>query len=573
MSQDVLEVFKAIVVDENKKTSTPDMSLVDYGIVLDFTPTASQKRMLRAHYQKLNMRTLFSVEEREQSSPSELICKTALHYIEVYGLGMPGTFDLEFDGGTVVGITYIKGVTKAELSDMVTNLLYANAPVKDSEQIKRIIDTYGVDYDVNQIANNELKVALFDINNDTFNNGDDAVRYMCYLATGSAMLIKSKQVETAISDCTKINEKFLRNHAAVLAQVFNRHKRLIMAAKRYSTRSEINRISRWSKTRHVPVRESIAKSYVSKALSGQISSDVLNTISIRDKFKFLNLLAYKRQGNDTDAFVIRNGKIHVEPGRKVWTTRQIRTVETDVLLSLEKDLAHLKGNSILLDARVHYGLPISRKQVVGQLPFGTRVVGLDKGEVSSGIYWENEWGATDLDLSTITTSGQRTGWNTMNAFDNNNSVTFSGDITNAYDGAMEFMTSKSSSYGLFVNIFSGSVGCKTEVVVGTKAKSSWIEDIVIREKTTLDSRGSLVGFVKNRDFIVFQGRMSNNRVSSDKEASVVARATADFWTVNQLFDELGIDYDVEPTKDKEYTNELTYKGFAFDKLEELLLAD
>lgn len=571
VSHNILKLFKAMIINEQDKSSALNTSLIEYGVVLDFTPTLDQTRLIKAYYQKLKIRTLFSVEERENSDPFTLFVKQVLHYFEVYGLGSPGLFNIEFDGGTKVGMTYIKGVTKSELSEMVRNLIYSNAPVKDSEQIKRIIMDNNIDYCINSISNNELRVSLFDLTKDTFNNGDDAVRYMCYLATNSTLLIKSKQVEKAIKSCNMISNEFLERHSNVLSQVFNRHKRLIMSAKNDRTKSSINKISRWSKTRHIPVHESISKTYISKALSGQINSTVLEKISIRDKFKFLNLLDYKRKRNDTDAFIIRNGKIHIENGRKIWTDKEINDVETEVLTSLKKDLAHLKNKAILLDARVHYGLPVSRKQTVGHLPFGTRVVFQGDGKISSGIYWENDWGANDLDLSTIDFNGNRTGWGRYSGYSSNNSIVFSGDITNAPHGAMEFMTSEGVNYGLFVNIFNGKIGCQTEIVVGTKEDDNWISDLVIREKTELNSKGSVIGFVKDKDFIVFQGRMSNNYISGPRESCVVSRGSAEFWTVNRLFDALDIPYDVERVENRKYTNVMTYDGFTFEKIEELLL--
>jgi hypothetical protein len=550
MSRDVLDLFKAVVIDNGAKTATPNTMFANLGLILDFTPTAEQTRLLREHYKPLEMRTLFSVEERENASLEHLLTKQVLHYIEVYGLGMPGLFDLEFEGGTTVGMNYVKGIDVQELGMMVRDLLATNAPIKDTELVKRIINEYNISYNIADIANNEARISLFDVTKDRFRDGDDAVRWMCYAATQSALLIKSPEVIEAVSNQT-YSVAFLERHVLPLARVFNRHKKLIMAAKNFKTRTVINKISRWSKQSHVPLHGAVSKRYVGEALAGRIDASVLGQISVRDKFKFLNLLDYKRQGYTKDA------------------EKEISAVETDVLASLEKDLAHLKDKRILLDSRVHYGLPVSRKQTVGHLPFGTRVVSGGDGEVSAGIYWENAWGARDLDLSAINLNGARTGWGQASGY-NNKEIVYSGDVTNAMKGAMEFLTSKDSEHGLFVNIYTGDDEVETEVVVGKKTHSRWIDEPIIREKTKLTSKGSLLGFVKGTDFIVFQGRMSNSQISGDREAGVVARGTADFWTVNRLFDAIGINYEVDKTEEVLYTNDITYKQFTYDKLEELL---
>tara|TARA_R110000851_G_scaffold116715_2_gene243091 strand:- start:380 stop:2086 length:1707 start_codon:yes stop_codon:yes gene_type:complete len=567
MSQDVLDLFKAVVVDNTHKTATPNTMFANLGLILDFTPTAEQTRMLRAYYKPLEIRTLFSVEERENASMDQLLNKQILHYVEVYGLGMPGLFDLEFDGGTTVGMNYVKGIDVQELGMMVRDLLAQNAPVKDAELVKRIINEYNISYNIADIANNEVRISLFDVTKDRFRDGDDTVRWMCYAATQSALLIKSPEVIAAVKE-HNYSVAFLERHVLPLARVFNRHKKLIMAAKNINTRTAINKISRWSKQSHVPLHGAVSKRYVGEALAGRIDASVLGQISVRDKFKFLNLLDYKRQGYTKDAFVIRNGKIHIHEGRHVWTEKEIATVETDVLASLAEELAHLKDKSILLDSRVHYGLPVSRKQTVGNLPFGTRVVGEEEA-VSAGIYWENKWGANDLDLSAINLNGDRTGWGQASGYDSND-IVYSGDVTDARNGAMEFLTSNDSEHGLFVNIYSGDDEVETEVVVGKKTSTRWIDEPIIREKTKLTSKGSLLGFVKGTDFIVFQGRMSNSQISGDREAGVVARGTADFWTVNRLFDAIGINYEVDKNEEVLYTNDITYKQFTYNKLEELL---
>jgi len=346
-----------------------------------------------------------------------------------------------------------------------------------------------------------------------------------------------------------------------------------MALKYNRTRTAINQISRLSKKLHEPVFEPVSKRFVAMALNDKIDQNVLDGISVRDKFKYLNLLAYKSMHSDMDAFIIRNGKIHIEKGRKVYTAEDIARVYQSVLTSLGKDFEYLKDKKILLDKDIKYGLPVSRKQTVGNLPFGS-TVDIGEDEISAGIYWEDEWGARDLDLSTIDPDGNRTGWGAYSGYSRENPITFSGDITSAPYGAMEFMVSKGQTYGLFVNIYSGNAGCGMEVVVGTNgnAREHWIENVKVREKTVLPSRSNIVGFVKGDKFVFWQGRWGGSSVSrGGKQNPVVARGMADFWTVTDLLNHLKIDYDVDRDEDTVYDYDLTYGGFSYDKLENLLL--
>jgi hypothetical protein len=246
-----------------------------------------------------------------------------------------------------------------------------------------------------------------------------------------------------------------------------------------------------------------------------------------------------------------------------------------VIDSLRDDLARLRDTTILLDPNVDYGLLVSRKQALGQLPFGTTVTP-NGSTISSGIYWENAWGATDLDLSAVEVSGRRVGWGQYSGYTRSD-VVFSGDVTHASSGAMEFMTSKVSYepvYALFVNIFAGNKdSSKFALVVGSKSKDKWIESPVIRETAELNSRGNVIGFVKRGKFVVYSCRLNNSAWSvGSKEAAIVAKGLADFWTVKGLFDTLDIPYSVTREAGRNYDYDLTYQGFSLDKLESVFSA-
>ena len=245
-------------------------------------------------------------------------------------------------------------------------------------------------------------------------------------------------------------------------------------------------------------------------------------------------------------------------------------MEAAVLNSLSEELNFLKGQTILLDADVDYGLPISRKQTVGNLPFGTRVTSRSN-EISSGMYWENAWGATDLDLSTIDLKGNRIGWGQYNFFDDRN-ISFSGDLTDARSGAMEFMTSRSKDYSLFVNIYSGKTGAEMELVVGANqtrvTTKKWIDEVLIRERITLNSRQTIIGFVKGMTFVAYMGRLNEKRVSVG-ENPIVNEMRVDHWTLQRLFSAIGVAFDVDRRDEIEYNHDLSYGSFSFDKLESL----
>lgn len=576
--KEILDLFKVVVVGDSvhgSRGTDYNYEHIAHGFVTDFDPTVAELQLLKATFAPLNIKTLFSVSERENSNIVDLLGKQFLHYLEVYGLDRPGLFNLEVDGGKCASVTFVRAVTLDEFGKMVQTILYRNAPVKDAPTFQKIVDHYQIEFDINKVENNELRVMLFDIKKHTYLNGDDAMRYLVYKATGNSMLIKSKKVIESLigypKDIMLVN--FLEKHSAVLPQVFNRHKDLFLSLKGQATRSVINRIARKSKTMHVPIIEGINKRFVRGALGQRISNyRVLDKISIRDKFKYLNLLEYKKEQCSLDAFVIRNGKVHLEPNRPIWDLSVIDGVIKEVLKSLEKDLISLRDKKILLDGSVHYGLPISRKQTLGQLPFGTKII--PKGmDISSGIYWENAGGARDLDLSAVDPSGNRTGWGMYSGYDKRNPINFSGDVTSAPNGAMEFMTSKvhkTEPYGLFVNIYAGEVGAKMQIVIGEKTSDKWIGNAIIREDHILNSKGNIIGFVKDGKFVVYTCRLNNSMISGgSKTNAILQRGLADFWTINRLLVELGIDFDVAKDHGKVYDHDLTYGVYTLDRLENM----
>jgi hypothetical protein len=566
LAADTIKLFKVVVAD---KTSVV-LDNARNGFITDFVPTRDQLKALQDTFKDLPIVSLFSVRERENAPMSALITKQLLHYIEVYGLGMPGLFDLEVSDGKITTLAIVRAVTAGELTALVHGLIYSNKPVADSAPIVEVIRGYNIPYDINKVQNNEVRVALFDVKRDVFTSGDDAVRYICFVATGKTMLIKSKSIIKAVTE-KPVAAAFLQAHTVPLAKVFNRHKRIIMACKA-SDKSAVNKISKLSKTLHVPIIESRAKHLVSDAVkTGSIDIDVLRAVPLRAKFNYLNLIEWKLQGQSYDVFLIRNGKVWFEDERAVLNPTALRNLRDVVLGSIGDDLQALKNKAILLDANVDYGLPISRKQTFGNLPFGTRVTSADKTRFCAGVYWHNNFGdgsSIDLDLSAIDENGSRTGWGQTSGYARS-AIVFSGDMTDARNGATEFMTVHPASpnrYGLMVNVFRGPDPCDCEIVVGNGTEKTWLDNTLIRERVTLKSKMSVIGFLKDDKFVVYAGRLSNSRVSGGKHP-IIDKGLGALWTVSDVLDGIGVSYDVTPKPGVTYDHDLRYTSFSLDKLE------
>lgn len=576
----IFDLFGGMVLQPGVfESNTPNITLnraayAAQGFVPLFDPTPAQAALLRSMFKALPVNTLFTKEQTQTQSVSQLLCDQLAHYVDVYT--GTNTIELKSRDGTINVVRVVRPLSIEMLEESVDTLLRANAPIKNIDVLVKIIKHYQIDYDYRAIRNNEARIALFDVNRDRFTNGDDAVRYICYAATGTPVLIKSdKVVESVRMSSNKISNSFLQNHLVELSQVFNRHKRLILALKCPANAQLINQITRLSKKNHKPVGQSYGSTFVSYALSlADYGARVraASRLTLRDAFKCLQYVQYKKNGLDTDVFMIRNGRMHVEEGRPTLDRSKLIEVEKAILSEIVNLCSHLKGRTVRIDPHVTLGLPVSRKQTVGNLPFGTTVQTLES-KISAGVFWRNEWGAYDIDLSAIKDNGLRVGWG-YNGGQGDTELQFSGDVVGAPEGAFEFFTQRTDSktpltYGLVANIYSGDDNSKCEVVVGTTDQSRWIDRAIIREKVTLTARSCVVGLVDNGVYVVGFGAASNDRVSSSAQKSLFTRLASvrNMINVPALLTIVGAKVTTDTNVDVDY--DLTYGHFTYETLERM----
>lgn len=568
----VFDYFRVILIADDQAADVLDTRYLDRGIILNFAPNRLQQTLIESFIADSKIRTLFSAEEAAEGSLYDKITKQLHHYVATYWFDSPEAV-MNIEGrAEPLSLMTIRGVTRAGLQALVDNILYVNRPAKDTQDLVKVMAECGLSYRLNEVKNNELRIQLFDDASDAFDSGDDAVRYIVLKCTKQPLLIKSTEVVSKVQEeSNAISAAFLNRHLVPLSHCFNRHKRIIVALKVGSAsaavHAAVNHVTRLSKKLHQPIGMPKNKTFINDALRGFGLYDQreLDQFQLRDLFRYLNLLSFKKLGLGDDVFIIRNGKTWAEADRPTHNVALLDEIENLVLSTIRARVAHaLEGKTIALPRNIDYGLPTTRKQTVGQLPFGTKIT--VEGAISSGIYWKNEWGASDLDLSAVDGNGSRVGWGQLSGYDAHNSIAFSGDIVGAPNGAMEFLTSSDPSYGLFVNIYSGNVGCEGELLVGLRSSEKWIEKAEVREKFKLGSRSNLIGFVDGRTFTVFLGRLGQRRASFDVNTLVIKKGKSYAWTVKKLMGYCGLPWR-EAAIDADH--DLSYSGFTFDKLEAL----
>ena len=201
-----------------------------------------------------------------------------------------------------------------------------------------------------------------------------------------------------------------------------------------------------------------------------------------------------------------------------------------------------KACPVKFPEKVILACPSSEKNFIGNYPFGSWYP-LSENNFF-GIYWKNEWGTHDFDISFVDLGGQKVGWNS--AYNTGHAV-YSGDMTNADPEASEILYCKGTCDDgiIFCNRYNGEQGSRFRFFFGqeviTDLKRNYMVDpnsIVVNEDLTSDLRQSMIAAVSGGKIFMMSLGVGNSRVSagmdaSDK-ASIIARKAACFVDLKSL---------------------------------------
>ena len=585
--QYTIKAYK-VVVDDNCVDDKIDIIGLESGFVCDkFVSREVLIELLKLYREeKIDAsaidKVLITPQEYIGDDMVSLLVKQILHYMSC---GTYGVQTVELENKTLT-FDMLHVVSRDELVKLIKNDIYSNKPLA-KEKLKSIIELiiyYDINVDNDKVQNNEIKMHLYNEGLYELTNGDDVVRFLIFATTGNTMLIKSEQVINEImigvdSLDTKAVDYLFYKYQRELAQVFNRHKKIILLFKNKDTTTQINKISKLSKKLHKPIIPAINKTFIAKALKGDIDNvdGVLSSIEVVDKLKFLYALDVKKAELDNSFYMIRNGKCYYKPNLKDDENKlRVNGLYSMVLASLLKDLSYLKGKTVNYPSNVDYGLPISEKQAVGHIPYGTRVK--PNYMLSIGVYWENKGGARDIDLSMVDTKGNRVGWGSFSSYSANRPFRFSGDITNAPNGAMEFFTQQhevDDEYLYISNLYSGAYNSngkssKYKIVIGENndIDKTYISNVYLEVDTEFSKRGELIGAFKNGEFILWKAGMSTDRISSDKNKAFIPYVLAPRTTLSDLLLMVGAKF--TKGEEQEWDYDLSLENVTFNKLQDIL---
>lgn len=435
----------------------------------------------------------------ENKSRVELLIDQLIHYMSTYGTCFTGNaYVPNVYEGEPEWTTYkvISPITFTDLFDKCYDMLCSGIALK-SETVKNLTE-YIIEWceftgepshypNLDNIKNREAMVILSDRLGILPCDGQKLFAFLVYKATGETMIIKNRAMRNLIKcNLSKIDELFLtmtNNQLIALAGVYNRYKELFLAMKNQFTRTTINKIARLSKKHHKPMVRGYWENILNMS-PDQIMKTIHLHINDVSNFKLIQLMQAVQERllvaneNGQNMYLVRNGKIYVKDAaitnntngaaRKYIEWHQVYLMcHTQLIENLSK-----KKCAVKFPEYYEMTCPTSEKNFIGNFPMGTSCK-LGKESVI-GIYWRNDWGTRDFDLSYEGIDGTRIGWNHDFKTDNGD-VIFSGDMTDAPNGANEVIkfTGDNIVNGIVnVNRYSGQPGSKYRLFFGIDTRKN-----------------------------------------------------------------------------------------------------
>lgn len=419
----------------------------------------------------------------------ELLVDQIMHYMSTYGTDFTAeAYVPNLNPEEPAWNTYklITSCTWEELYDKCMHMLVSGAALKSSTV--KVLTDYIVEYAkhtgfevvVDEIKNREALVILCDRLGILPTDGQKLFAHIMYKATGQTMIVKNRATRNVIEyNIPKVEKLFItlnQKQLIALAGVFNRYKELFLAFKNPLTKNVINKIGRLSKKYHTPMARTFWQDVFNMSIE-DFNEGAEYWLPKATNFKLVQIMQAVRErlmvaaGEGSNLYIIRNGKIFAKN-----TTDSVDTLgaankyitwQNVYLKCREQLIENLKTKACAVKFPEHYTLmcPTSEKNFVGDFPMGTSCKLGPESVI--GIYWRNEWGTRDFDLSYQDLDGTSISWCTD--YNKDNKIIYSGDLTDATNGANEVIkfTDDAVTGVVYVNQYWGEQNSKFRLFFGT----------------------------------------------------------------------------------------------------------
>ncbi len=551
-----LKLFNAVLAKE----SDAKAFISEDGFVIEPDAIWAKKEII-SYYAKeklngndLNKTFHKSWKKIKDSTRFQLLAEQISHYVSTYGSNFQNDIYIPDEILNVpdLKLTFkvIKAYTKEEMQEKCLSLLKSGIALKEEtvDDLLHILHNE-LEYDFTgkeNIRNKEAVIKIADRYKMYPENPVEFFRYVIYKTTGTTLLIKNDELINLIK-VSKFNPAYLFESFELekLAQIFNRFKPLFLAYKSKVPKT-INRISKLSKVHHQPL-VSNPLNHATNILLEKIDLHWLENATPFALFRALSACYSRMYGQDTFVYRIRNGKSWT--GKS--TAASVNEANYGFILDYLKSKYNLSGKKMYFPEDIEFGLPASEKMFVGNIPTGTRFYG---ERLAVGIYWEDAWGAHDLDLSGLNIAG-KIGWNA--AYNQQEGqLMYSGDITSAPKGAVEYLYANSGLAAptlVMNNVFSGSSDCGYKIIIGKGDAVSYDymmnpNNLFAEARCNSVQKQTVLGMVLPKDgkqcFVLLNFGAGHSHVSGNSEVSVMAtNALYQQWyepmSFNHLVEELG----------------------------------
>jgi hypothetical protein len=589
-----LKLFNAVLA----KNSTANPYLSQDGYVIEPNALWAKDRIIKFYRDEklsgndLNKTFHKSWAKIKNSSRFELYLHQIMHYMSTYGSRFQDEMYIPNEVLEVPDVKLkfkvIRALTVEEMTEKALGLLRSGIALTE-ETIDDVISILVEDCDYTftgkeGIRNKEAIVKIAESYGVYPDNPTEMFRYLVYRATNQTLLIKNRALIEMIKASTFNPTLAMKKYGLErLAEIFNRFKPLFLAFKNKSPKT-INRISKLSKKYHKPLVSNPLNTVTSQLLTKR-ELHWLDNATPYALFKAISAChtrinaytmgeqAYANAKAEASAYSskveavkypfmykVRNGKSYVKTQDKL--NVEVCSKNIEFILEYMRGRFDFDGLKVYIPQDVEYALPTSEKMYVGNIPMGSKFYG---DSLACGIYWENAWGARDLDLSGVNIEG-KIGWN-ASYNQGNGSAMYSGDITNAPNGAVEYLRATNDLRVptlVYNNVFSGSETCGYKIIVGrgSNIDNNFMmnpNNLFMEAKCNSVQRGMYLGMImpavyagKGKDkqliqkasFVLMNMGASNLRVSGRSNMQMLAlNAVVQEWanpfTLNQMLVWLG----------------------------------
>ncbi len=480
------------------------------------------------------------------------------HYASTYGTGFTGMPYIPaggVEGPDFESYTFIDVISEQELFKRCLGMLCSGIALK-GDTVKLLCEAVldgaakGIgSVDIDSIRNREALVVLCQALGRRPSDPVSLFRYIAYAATGETLLIRSpRQIEQIKAAAEAFDFGILSpGELEKLASIFYRFKPQMLAfrgAEGSRNRAVINRLRRMAPKFHKPLSKGFWETLLSACPPMYEVEAHLGSVT---SFKLVSLLQTVRErlltrseSRPLQMYLVRNGKVFVAPAPEV-KEDYLKSLEQVLENALIKRLAP-KACGVRFPAGLSLCCPASEKTFLGNLPFGSSYP--MKGHNFFGIYWRNEWGTNDFDISFVDWVGSKVGWN---ANYNTGTTVYSGDLTDASPEASEIIYCKDicPNGTLFCNRYYGAPGSRFRFFFGQEEivdlKAGYMvrpDSIVVNEEMTSDSAEKMLGIVCGGRAYLMDLRTGEGRVSAGlrpgQKERIMARKSLAFIDLKEL---------------------------------------